>query len=35
MKDNERQIKARKNWLKVYQDVGSVSSGQIDHVPLD
>ncbi|WP_298646322.1 IS481 family transposase [uncultured Proteiniphilum sp.] len=29
MKDNERQIKARKNWLKVYQDVGSVSKAAL------
>lgn len=29
MKDNERQIRARKNWLKVYQDVGSVSKAAL------
>ena len=29
MKDNERQLRARKNWLKVYQYVGSVSKAAL------
>jgi len=29
MKDKERQIRARKNWLKMYQELGSVSKAAL------
>ncbi|MFV0468253.1 MAG: helix-turn-helix domain-containing protein [Dysgonomonas sp.] len=29
MKDKERQIRTRKNWLRVYQELGSVSKAAL------
>lgn len=29
MNDNERKIRARENWLKTYQDLGSITKASI------